>query len=582
MTPPAAVNSPVMTTTTINEIDFCLSNLDSSLSLAASDRPSMTSFLNVATNRALRRIILARSWPSEEKLSELLNSDEDGDEQAAGGKSGKKCPVPRPILKLIMLGRSSPPPPQESCNQQIISRLLPSDNLPIAAQLNSFEEIYNGLPNFKSARAYYETVLSLSHEKTFSDVDFSPLLVESFRDDPIFSKSYDKFVRVLADAGVSFAVGDPSSLSPRLFEKDFCLSLFDKINFEREQRLERESELAQKRVGVFGGIAGLEDSLQIEDSPSKLDREKNDDVGDVLLSTARSSATAALNTLSNVVYRSVLFGGRGELILLRETLLEEMPMFRSRWKNEDAFQYLSALAMLLETCIEEEVVTSLQPPVKLSVGFTNSYDRLLKLLLENGSGYVRPLMDDDNSGFLESFSSFPSPKTPTEELDRFTYWESRLRNKNNKNNNAYPNELVGEWLVEDEVAGATLGVTSVTFEAGGDVKIKNDGRANGRVEGLRWRLDAGPTHMDTATFQVRGSDGLVFMYKGFLDRGARLESRISGRSISIKGTVSWQLPKGYRENFYTSDYNNDIRPLVAEETMYTRFIMRKQQKTAEQ
>ena len=209
--------------------------------------------------------------------------------------------------------------------------------------------------------------------------------------------------------------------------------------------------------------------------------------------------------------------------------------------------------------------------MQLSNSYTNSYDRLIKLLLENGSGYLQ--IDDESV----DFSEMVKPTTPTEELGRFTFWETKLRNRSEKAQmNVYPKELVGEWLVEDEVAGESIGVTKVIFEEGGGVKIED--REGGGINGLRWRLDAGPAHMDTATFQVKGADGLVLMYKGFLDRGARLESRISGRGISIKGTVTWQLMSGANGRSYPSDYTEDIRPLVAQETKETRFVMKRQTK----
>merc|ERR1711982_291566 len=59
--------------------------------------------------------------------------------------------------------------------------------------------------------------------------------------------------------------------------------------------------------------------------------------------------------------------------------------------------------------------------------------------------------------------------------------------------------------------------------------------------GLRWRLDAGPTHLDTCTFQVVSDDGAILQYKGFIDRGARLESRFSKRSITIRGAVTFLM-----------------------------------------
>ena len=80
--------------------------------------------------------------------------------------------------------------------------------------------------------------------------------------------------------------------------------------------------------------------------------------------------------------------------------------------------------------------------------------------------------------------------------------------------------------------------------------------------------------MDTLTFQIRGADDRVIMYKGYLDRGARLESRISGRSITVKGTVTWQLFEKIGDG-RSREYYEDIRPMVATRNLRTRFKMRK-------
>jgi hypothetical protein len=132
------------------------------------------------------------------------------------------------------------------------------------------------------------------------------------------------------------------------------------------------------------------------------------------------------------------------------------------------------------------------------------------------------------------------PKTPTEELGRFVQWEQRLRLSGQKEISAYPDDLVGDWLVIDEVQGKTSGVSTVTLEPEGVVKVAAP------LQGLRWILDPGPTHLDTTcTFQVLGEDGAILQYKGFVDRGAWLEARFSKRAIKIRGEVRFQMRDGY-------------------------------------
>lgn len=52
----------------------------------------------------------------------------------------------------------------------------------------------------------------------------------------------------------------------------------------------------------------------------------------------------------------------------------------------------------------------------------------------------------------------------------------------------------------------TIGSTEVTFKPQGELSVKPP------MQGLRWRLDAGPTHLDTCTFQVLSDDGAILQY----------------------------------------------------------------------
>jgi hypothetical protein len=94
------------------------------------------------------------------------------------------------------------------------------------------------------------------------------------------------------------------------------------------------------------------------------------------------------------------------------------------------------------------------------------------------------------------------------------------------------------------------------------------------MEGLRWRLDPGPTHLDTCTFQVLNDDGTVLQYRGFIDRGARLEARFSGRPIKIRGSVMFQMRDGDAASAMADDYWKDMLP-INYRTGTTKFVMTK-------
>lgn len=164
------VGSTVQYRGKVNEIDYCIAPADVSLSraydqttkdnsLPNSNTLSLTQALNNASNRAVRRIILARCWPSEEALNMSLRlaaaAEKQAEEERQVAGSTSKCPVPRPILNLLMRRDSSNsggmPMPRGRTNEQYVSD-----------QINAFRERYGSLPGFDYAEAYLESVLSLA------------------------------------------------------------------------------------------------------------------------------------------------------------------------------------------------------------------------------------------------------------------------------------------------------------------------------------------------------------------------------------------------------------------------------------
>ena len=188
---------------------------------------------------------------------------------------------------------------------------------------------------------------------------------------------------------------------------------------------------------------------------------------DVILCSEETSMTKQLNAFSNIVRRVLLFGDDQEILVLSETLSSNDASFVDRWypgtgplpeKMEDevrpGVQYLNALICLLREAYNEGTVVDLDPLTSLSQSYSNSYERLVASLVEDGSGYIRP---EGNSDVL----TIPKPRTPTEELGRFALWESAFRSKDEET--SCPDDLEGIWEVKDEVGGETIGVSSVTF-----------------------------------------------------------------------------------------------------------------------
>jgi hypothetical protein len=110
-------------------------------------------------------------------------------------------------------------------------------------------------------------------------------------------------------------------------------------------------------------------------------------------------------------------------------------------ETRPGIQYLNALIRLLWLAYDKGIVTNLDPLVYLHPSYTNSYERLMASLVEQGSGYVRPETSD--------VMSMPKPRTAQEELGRFAVWESAFRSKNEEP--SYPVDLEGVrssfWLM---------------------------------------------------------------------------------------------------------------------------------------
>lgn len=289
-----------------------------------------------------------------------------------------------------------------------------------------------------------------------------------------------------------------------------------------------------------------------------------EDLGGVLLSAEEPTVTRQLNVLSNIVKRTLLFGGDQELLVLSKTLEADQPAFIQRWypgtsnvmssdvQNEAraGVQFFNCLVQLLKECYSNGVVTTLDPLLPLAPSYANSYERLTADLVELGSGYINPTQT----------KRIPTniPKTPTEEFIRFSQWEVALR-QTKPDVSDFPEDLVGTWQVKDEIGGKVIGTSTVVFKPEGEVVVSPP------LKGLTWKLDPGPTHLDTCTFQVLSEDGAILQYRGFMDRGARLESRFSKRSIKIRGAVSFKMRDGGEQ---------DMLPIV-NQTGATRFVMSK-------
>jgi hypothetical protein len=415
-----------------------------------------------------------------------------------------------------------------------------------------------------------------------------------------YDESYRRVIAVLKSVGAVLETVPGTTqrkrIANKLVDQDICLSMVDKVSLKRvntaaaepEVKIEVEKEVDGQQEGdkkkrrILFWMKEKESSPKAQVKPEEAkeeaaDKLSKDDLGAVVLSAEEPTMTRQLNALSNIVQRALLFGGDQELLVLSETLSANKPAFIDRWysgtgapvdilENETrpGVQYLNALILLLREAYSNGIVTTLDPFVRLLQTYANAYERLTAALVELGSGYIRPMMTD-------LMTTMPKPRTAQEELGRFAVWEADFRSKSNggstSDDSSYPEDLEGPWEVKDEVGGETIGVSTVFLEPHGTVKVAPP------LQGLRWRLDPGPTHLDTCTFQVLAEDETVLQYRGFIDRGARLEARFSKRPTKIRGSVMFQMRDGDLA-VMGEDYWKDMLP-VNYKTGTTKFVMTK-------
>ncbi|KAL7549444.1 hypothetical protein ACHAWF_012709, partial [Thalassiosira exigua] len=261
----------------VNEIDFTLAPTDVSLSrcyqmaeggaangsqAASEEEPSsarslsLTRALNTASNRAVRRILLSRSWPSAEALNLSLRTvlmqqkrrEEEAAEQRQRGEEEadkKKCPVPRPILNVIMNRRGGPIASEGEGGDSAkpsprVTYSADRERLWIENQMAVFRESYGALPDYDQAEAYLDSVLCLA-----TSGEESERVAEVMVEGGIYAKPYGRLLSVIQSVGAVLeeAPGQGEEggvrrmrIAKKLIDQDICLSMLDKIALANEKK----------------------------------------------------------------------------------------------------------------------------------------------------------------------------------------------------------------------------------------------------------------------------------------------------------------------------------------------------------
>ena len=249
---------------------------------------SLTRALNTASNRAVRRILLSRSWPSAEALNLSLRmvsmqqqqrrqredvvdastpppvqQQQQQQQQREGtGDDGDrmKCPVPRPILDILMSRRGGTDASVDIAAARQTPMNVPHDERErrwVADQIAVFRNSYGELTGYEQAEAYLESVLSLATSGCESD------RVAEIVEGRTYVESYGRILSVIQSVGAVLEqvveedgvrqISSSSSttrrrIATKLIDQDFCLSMLDKIALANEK-------MGKDKVGSAAGDA---------------------------------------------------------------------------------------------------------------------------------------------------------------------------------------------------------------------------------------------------------------------------------------------------------------------------------------
>ncbi|CBJ25993.1 conserved unknown protein [Ectocarpus siliculosus] len=355
-----------------------------------------------------------------------------------------------------------------------------------------FDAQHSESPQYPAAKAYLSCVRQLAIEGCPA-VETLDALSE------VYKPAFRRVAGALSDFGCTITPGDDSAGRIRPVDKDICLSILDYAVPAREQE--------------------------------------------------GTTPTRALNTLVNRVVRTVCVGSDEDLQALAREMESKHNKFMTKcfgkgsWQGTQEDMFYHALVNLVKNGLTDEGVPA------LSGAYLNSYQRLMGILVQEVG----------------------TRSTPASEmvLKSFLAWEREIRKELTEPAwKSRPSDLVGSWAlntsgwdgltdlpVDSSAAGG--GTTDGMVDLGLSdlvVSFRKDGTVQIPVEkgvGLQWRVEPGPTHLDTIYFEMipaapkvkasskAGAGGATTLsYTGYVDRGARIEARFSKRFLKMTGRMT--------------------------------------------
>lgn len=299
---------------------------------------------------------------------------------------------------------------------------------------------------------------------------------------------------------------------------------------------------------------------------------------DISMDCTTLSKTSTLNAISNCVSRAILYGSRADQRRLASILEEALPKLIIDWfgdlgdnmNNQEAL-YVQALILYLRDGLsvaqhavapqgemnpqirdefrwvvdESRKLNETFPTLRLYDMYLNAFYRVVELCLNklSDSGVTSPLNE--------------------EVILDFAQWEQSIRrNLTSKVWDQNPAELSGSWELIDVAGRGSLEVMMATpsealfgVEKGVTIILRKDGSVEVGSDSndsdmpspspvsptsAQWFYRPGPAHLDTCEFTFANeidSEKVLLTYTGYIDRGQRIESRLSNRPIRMTGRV---------------------------------------------
>ena len=296
---------------------------------------------------------------------------------------------------------------------------------------------------------------------------------------------------------------------------------------------------------------------------------------------APMTATRALNEASNSLLRAAAYGDRSSVEEVRVGLVA----LQAELSGLDGYvpdacdAYLDRLQALAtaegeydprKAEVEENALATFYaegaaraPAAALGDAYAVALQRFLGELtrrgaIAGGGGQAPDFEEEPEEDYPSAIARYANPLFSRVNVD-FAEWEMKLRRRlslargSQGIDNLHPPDFVGTWrvtLVDEAVAAAggplvayDASVTSsdaserpvsVTFEDGGSVRMDAPAPSALKLRPPRWRVRAGPAHLDTCEFEVDVAGGRV-AFCGYVDRGQRIEARFSRRPIRVSG-----------------------------------------------